>query len=199
MNIGLTGGIACGKSTVANMLVEGGAVLVDADQIAREVVLPGSSVLQEIEARFGADILDEYGSLKRKELGKIVFQDDQARKALEDIMHPAIRALMKARMEELEQADPNRLVVVDVPLLYESDLVHLFENVMVVYIPTTLQLKRLMDRDGLDEAAARQRLQAQMPIEEKKRRADFVIDNQGTLVQTREQVIAYLNEWKPKI
>ena len=195
MNVGLTGGIACGKSTVAGMLVRRGALSIDLDQIAREVVLPGSPVLARVVDCFGQGILNEDGSLNRKALGEIVFNDPNARKKLESIMHPPIRALMKERMAALEQAHPDRLVVVEVPLLYESGLQAMFDEVMVVYVPRDMQLARLRDREGLSPEQAEKRLNAQLPIEDKKKWADVVIDNSGTLEQTERQVDEY---WKRK-
>jgi dephospho-CoA kinase len=192
MNIGLTGGIATGKSTVARMLVERGAALVDADQIAREIVEPGQPALQAIAERFGPGVLREDGTLNRKKLGEIVFADPAERKALEAITHPIIRARMRERMAALEAERPDRLVVVDVPLLYESGLESYFERVVVVYVPRDVQKQRLMERDKLSETEAERRLEAQMPIEEKRRRADVVIDNSGTLEETRRQVDAFL-------
>lgn len=191
MIIGLTGGIACGKSTVANMLVKRGAQLVDADAIAREIVLPGSPVLAEVARQFGDDIIDENGELNRKKLGSIIFNDAEAKRALESIMHPKIRKIIIERMNVLEQENPQGLVVVDIPLLYESKYDAIFEEIMVVYIPRELQLQRLMQRDGIGQAAAEARLQAQLPIEEKKDRADIVIDNCGTLEETEKQVSQY--------
>lgn len=191
MIIGLTGGIACGKSTVANMLVKRGAQLVDADAIAREIVLPGSPVLAEVARQFGDDIIDENGELNRKKLGSIIFNDAEAKRALESIMHPKIRKIIIERMNVLEQENPQGLVVVDIPLLYESKYDAIFEEIMVVYIPRELQLQRLMQRDGIGQAAAEARLQAQLPIEEKKARADIVIDNCGTLEETEKQVSQY--------
>jgi dephospho-CoA kinase len=188
MNIGLTGGIASGKSTVARMLVESGAALVDADRIAREIVEPGQPPLAQIVERFGQAVLHEDGTLNRKKLGEIVFADEAKRKALEAITHPAIRAVMRERMDKLQREAPNRLVVVDVPLLYESGLQSLFEEVMVVYVPRSVQLERLMKRDGLSKADAERRLNAQMDIEEKKRLADIVIDNSGSLEDTALQL-----------
>jgi dephospho-CoA kinase len=188
MNIGLTGGIASGKSTVARMLVESGAALVDADRIAREIVEPGQPSLAQIVERFGQAVLHEDGTLNRKKLGEIVFADEAKRKALEAITHPAIRAVMRERMDKLQREAPKRLVVVDVPLLYESGLQSLFEEVMVVYVPRSLQLERLMKRDGLSKADAERRLNAQMDIEEKKRLADIVIDNSGSLEDTALQL-----------
>lgn len=194
MNIGLTGGIASGKSTVAASLVRRGARLVDADQIAREVVLPGSPTLAEVALRFGQDILQEDGTLNRKKLGSIVFADAARRKELESILHPAIRAIMRERMRQYETETPERLVVVDIPLLYESGLEGMVSEVMVVYVPRDLQLKRLMERDKLDPEQAASRLNAQMDIESKKSRADYVIDNSGTLEQTERQLDRFWRE-----
>ncbi|MFS0837501.1 dephospho-CoA kinase [Paenibacillus sp. 1P03SA] len=188
MNIGLTGGIACGKSTVSAMLVRRGAILIDADRIAREVVEPGSPVLAQVAARFGQDILLPDGSLHRKKLGETVFGNEEARKALEELLHPSIRALMKERMAASEREFPDKLVVVDVPLLYESGLQSMFSFVMVVYVPREVQLRRLMERDGLTLEQAETRLAAQWPIERKKELADICIDNSGTLEQTERLV-----------
>jgi len=195
MNIGLTGGIACGKSTVSAMLVRRGAILIDADQIAREVVEPGSPVLARVAERFGQDILLPDGRLHRKKLGERIFGDDAARKDLESLLHPPIRAVMKERMRENESHYPDKLVVVDVPLLYESGLEWMFEQVLVVYVPRELQLKRLMARDGLTTEQAERRLQAQMPIERKRDKADVVIDNSGTPAETERQVDLF---WRQK-
>jgi dephospho-CoA kinase len=194
MNIGLTGGIACGKSTVSNMLVQRGALLVDADRIAREVVEPGSPALEKVVERFGAEVLLPNGSLHRKKLGELVFGQPQALKDLQDITHPSIRALMRARTSDYEQMHPDKLVVVDVPLLYESGLQSMFQAVMVVYVPRPVQLDRLMVRDQLSREQAEQRLQAQLDIERKKEMADIVIDNQGSLAETERQVEKFLTE-----
>jgi dephospho-CoA kinase len=192
MNIGLTGGIACGKSTVAAMLVARGAILVDADAIAREVVEPGSPALGEIAARFGQDVINDDGSLHRKRLGEIVFADPSAKRDLEQILHPRIRQLMMGRMRKNESLYPDKLVVVDVPLLYESQLESWFSKVMVVYVPREIQLSRLIGRDNLTTEQAERRLNAQLPIDEKKARADYVIDNQGSLSATELQVDTFL-------
>jgi dephospho-CoA kinase len=194
MNIGLTGGIATGKSTVANLLISKGANLIDLDRIAREIVEPGQPALTRIAERFGQAIIREDGSLDRKQLGAIVFADASERKALEAITHPEIRALMKARMDEHERLSPDKLVVVDVPLLFESGLEHYFTEVMVVYVPREEQLKRLMARDGLSQEAAEQRLAAQMSIEEKKARADIVIDNSGSMAHLEQQLDYWLQQ-----
>lgn len=188
MNIGLTGGIACGKSTVAAMFVQRGAVLIDADQIAREVVLPGSPALAQVADRFGQAVLQPDGSLNRKALGEIVFRDEAARKELESILHPRIRALMRERLESNERESPNKLVVVDVPLLFESKLEQMFEETVLVYIPRSLQLTRLERRDGLTRQQAESRLAAQMPIDAKRELADYIIDNSGERSDTERQV-----------
>lgn len=188
MNIGLTGGIATGKSTVAKMLVQRGAMLIDLDQIAREVVAPGQPALAQIAERFGQAILQPDGSLDRKRLGAIVFADEERRKELEQITHPAIRSVMKTRMQEYERDHPDKLVVVDVPLLFESGLSPMYDRVVVVYVPRSEQLRRLMERDKLTREDAEKRLNAQMDIEQKKRLADVVIDNSGSLEETERQI-----------
>jgi dephospho-CoA kinase len=188
MNIGLTGGIACGKSTVSRMLVSRGALLIDADQIAREVVEPGSPVLEQVAAHFGQAVIGPDGSLQRKKLGEIIFGSPEARKQLDGLLHPPIRAKMREQMTLYERDYPTKLVVVDVPLLIESNLVSMFEEIMVVYIPRHLQLERLMQRDGLSAENAQLRLDAQMSIEEKRKLADIVIDNSGTWEETNMRV-----------
>ncbi|RED84190.1 dephospho-CoA kinase [Cohnella phaseoli] len=194
MNIGLTGGIATGKSTVAKLLTERGAKLIDLDKIAREVVEPGQPALHAIAERFGQAVLQPDGSLDRKKLGAVVFSDLEERKALEAITHPAIRAVMKERMARYEAEEPDRLVVVDVPLLFESKLESYFEQVMVVYVPRETQLRRLIERDALTPEEAEKRLAAQMDIEEKKRRADILIHNTGTPEDTDRQIDRFWRE-----
>ncbi|WP_281885815.1 dephospho-CoA kinase [Paenibacillus sp. YYML68] len=194
MNIGLTGGIACGKSTVARLLVSRGALLVDADRIAREVVEPGTPVLAQVIEAFGGDLLQADGSLNRKKLGERIFGDAEARKKLEQLLHPPIRALMRERKETFETEFPDKLVVLDIPLLYESGQTSIVDEIMVVYVPRDVQLVRLMERDGLTLEAAEKRIAAQMPIEEKKRLADIVIDNSGTIDETERQIESFWTE-----
>ncbi|MDN8589976.1 dephospho-CoA kinase [Paenibacillus sp. 11B] len=193
MNIGLTGGIATGKSSVSAFLASKGALLIDADVIAREVMMPGHPVLAAAVQRFGQAILNEDGTLDRKKLGSIVFQDPEERKALEAITHPAIRKEMRERaaMYELEHAD--KLVVSDIPLLYESGLEEGFEEVMVVYVPRSVQRERLMSRDAMTVEQADARINVQMDIEDKKQRADVVIDNSGLWSETEQQIISFLH------
>lgn len=191
MNIGLTGGIATGKSTVSSLLVEKGALLVDADAIARDVMLPGNPVLAAVTASFGQGILHEDGTLDRKKLGSIVFGDKKALETLNSISHPEIRKEIRKQMRELETTYPERLVVVDIPLLYESGLESIFEQVWVVYAPRHIQKERLMSRDLLSDGQAEARLQSQMDIEVKKSLADQVIDNSQTLAVTEQQLDKY--------
>lgn len=189
MLIGLTGGIASGKSTVSALLVKYGALLVDADQVAREVVERGQPALLQIVSQFGEHMLHEDGSLNRQALGAVVFADADKRKQLEEITHPAIRAKMQQQIELYKQQQPHALIVADIPLLYETGQTHLYEGVAVVYVPASVQIERLMKRNGLSEAEATKRVQLQMDIEEKKRLADWVIDNSSTLQHTEQQVI----------
>ncbi|QJD83925.1 dephospho-CoA kinase [Cohnella herbarum] len=194
MNIGLTGGIATGKSTVAKLLTDRGAILIDLDGIAREVVEPGQPSLLAIAERFGHTVIQADGTLDRKKLGSIVFADAAERKALEAITHPAIRTVMKRRMADHESGNPDKLVVVDVPLLFESKLESYFERIMVVYVPRDSQLRRLMERDKLTAEEAEKRLRAQMDIEDKRLKADILIDNSGSLANTTEQIDRYWRE-----
>ena len=196
MNVGLTGGIACGKSTVSRMLEARGAAIVDADRIARDVVRPGQPALLDIRETFGDDVVAADGSLDRGRLGSIVFGDAAARRKLEAITHPRIRAEMKRQMEEWNAKEPSRLVVVDIPLLFESrlDKLFAFEDILVVYVPREVQLERLMARDGMSREDAERRIESQLPIEEKRKLADVVIDNSGALAETERQVEAYVAE-----
>jgi dephospho-CoA kinase len=192
--IGLTGGIATGKSTVARLLAGRGAVIVDADVLAREVVEPGSPALAEIAAGFGDSVLTADGALDRAALGAVVFADPAQRRRLEAITHPRIAALMGERIAA-GLASEAPLVVADIPLLFEGDRVGLVEGVLLVDTPEEVQLRRLMLRDGIAEAAARARVAAQMPLAEKRRRATWVIDNSGTPEETAARVAAWWERW----
>jgi dephospho-CoA kinase len=174
--IGLTGGIATGKSTVDAMLAAQGAAVIDADELAREVVLPGEPALAEVVQRFGGDMLRPDGTLDRPRLGAVVFADPEARRDLEQITHPRIAVLTQERITlALDGTAP--LVVVDIPLLFENGRESLFEGVLLVYAPREVRIRRLRERNGLDAHAAAQRLAAQMPVDEKRDRATWVIDN----------------------
>ncbi|GAA5345046.1 dephospho-CoA kinase [Planifilum fimeticola] len=188
MRIGLTGGIATGKSTVSRMLQTRGAAIVDADQVAREVVEPHTPGWRRIRERFGDRILRPDGYLDRKALRDVVFRDPQARRDLNGILHPLIRERMLEQAKFLERERPGRVIVFDIPLLYESRLTDWVEKVIVVYVPESVQIRRLMEREGIGEEEALRMVRAQMPIEEKKRMADCLIDNSGSLEETERQV-----------
>jgi len=187
MVVGLTGGIGCGKSTVAGFFSELGVPIVDADELAREVVAPGTPGLAEIVARFGPEVLGAHGALDRAALGQIVFADTGARRALEAITHPRIALLGQQRMAELARTEA-AYALYEAALLVENGLARAFAALVVVATSRTTQLARLMARDGLDAAAAESRLNAQLPIEEKIAVADFVIQNDGDREQTRGEV-----------
>lgn len=188
MKLGLTGGIACGKSTVSAMLVQRGAKLIDADAVAREVVLPGEPALNDIAAAFGEQVLNEDGTLDRKKLGTVVFGNREQLDRLESILHPAIRSRMWDKINEYEAEDPSQLIVADIPLLYETGQAGLYDDVMVVYVPKAVQLERLMARNSLTAEEAEKRIALQMDIEEKKQLAGIVIDNSGTIQDTERQI-----------
>lgn len=191
--IGLTGGIATGKSTVDAMLAERGAAIVDADELAREVVLPGTPGLDAVVQRFGPGVLQSGGTLDRAALGAIVFADSAARKDLERITHPRIADLMQQRIAEGFARDVPA-VIVDIPLLFENHREDMFEGVLLVWAPEAVQLQRMRERDGIDGEAAQQRLSAQMPIDEKRALATWVIDNSGSLSETKRQVDAWWDD-----
>ncbi|RAL26821.1 dephospho-CoA kinase [Thermoflavimicrobium daqui] len=188
MRVGLTGGIATGKSTVSSMFEDHGAVIIDADQIAREVVEPGSKGAQKVEEEFGEQVFFSDGSLNRAALGEIIFRNQSLRRKLNQILHPLIMDEMELRTQRILKENKHKIVFWDVPLLIEENLTNFVEKVIVVYIPEPVQLKRLMKRNDLTEEEARRRINAQMSIEEKKRYADFLIDNSGTLENTERQV-----------
>lgn len=190
--IGLTGGIATGKSTATAFLREAGIPVIDADQVARQVVESGQPALAELAAAFGPSILQPDGSLDRKRLGDLVFADAAARSRLNAITHPHIRAAVAAEKDRLAAAG-ERIIVLDVPLLIESGMDRDVDRVWVVTASAPQQQRRLMERDGLSEAEATQRIQAQMPLAEKIRRADAVIDNSGSREATQTR-LRYLLE-----
>lgn len=187
MTVGLTGGIACGKSTVAALLRRLGAEVVSADEIAREVVAPGTEALGEIAREFGAEVLNPDGTLDRGRLRRKVFADESARKKLEAITHPRIRERALERLRDAAQRGAP-LAVYEAPLLFENG-VHLWlRPVIVVACDRQAQLARLEARDGLTREEAERHLAAQMPLEEKRRLADFVIENSGSLDELSHKV-----------
>ncbi len=185
--IGLTGGIASGKSMVARILEETGAAVIDADQLAREVVAPSMPAYAAIVAEFGPAILNLDGTIDRKALGRIVFADPEARRRLELITHPAIRARANEKLDQLRQAG-KPVVVYMAALLIEAGASSRVDKIWVVYADRETQLARLMARDGIGRDEAMQRLAAQMPMDEKKNYGTVVIDNRGTPRETERQV-----------
>lgn len=196
--IGLTGGIGSGKSTVARLFADRGAVVIDADRVAREVVEPGEDALAQIVERFGDHVLTSEGRLDRPAMAAIVFGDDEARAALEAITHPAIRdriAQQVAAVAQLEEADgQERVVVVDHPLLVESGAAAGFATVVVVEAPEEVRVRRLVDARGMDEADARARIATQADDATRRAAATHVIDNAGPREDLADQVDAILAE-----
>lgn len=191
--VGLTGGIGSGKSTVARLLAARGAFVIDADQLAREVVAPGQPALAEIARSFGSAVLAADGSLDRAKLGAQVFADAEARARLNGIVHPEVRRLSALRIQEaVSRGVP--VVVYDVPLLYETGLEASFPLVIVVDASEATRAARIVARDGLSQDETKARMDAQLPLSEKVRRADFVVDNGGTLDETSRQVEALYAE-----
>lgn len=193
--IGLTGGIASGKTTAAHMFERLGVPIIDADQLAREVVEPGKEALVRIVDAFGDKVLNPDGSLNRPELGAIVFADPMARRTLEGITHPAIRSLAEEKLQRLKEAG-TRTVFYVAPLLFEAGITSRVHEVWVVYVDRETQLKRLMARDHLSREAALSRIASQMPMEEKKRLGKVVIDNRGGKEDLEAQV---LKLWREEI
>jgi dephospho-CoA kinase len=192
--IGLTGGIGTGKSTVAEMLSEQGAYVIDFDVLSRIVVEPDKPAWQDIIDFFGKSVLNEDRTLNRVKLGDIVFDDEEKRRQLQGFIYPRLFEEYSRQVEEIRQKDPGAIIIVDVPLLIEIRLQHMFEKIIVVYAPEEQQLQRLIERDGLTQKDAVKRLEAQMPIEEKLNHADFVIRNTDSLEDTRTQVQQVLKQ-----
>ena len=183
---GLTGGIATGKSTVSAIFKTCGAVIVDADVIAREVVQKRRKAWSEIIDTFGSRILLPDGSINRPALGDIIFHDPVRQQILNHIVHPEVMDETNRRLVEINHDSPDAVVILDVPLLFESGMDKGLSEIIVVYVPEPLQLQRLMHRNALSEDQALARIRSQIPVEEKKRRATRIIDNSGSLDITRE-------------
>jgi dephospho-CoA kinase len=196
MLIGLTGTFGSGKSTVAGMLEDLGAATVDADAIAREVVAPGSEALEEIRRHFGDEILLPNGNLDRRKVAAIVFASAEKREVLNAIIHSRVIQEMDRRIEGIQQAAPKRVIVLNVPLLFEAGLLHKVDKAVVVTISSQERIRRIGLRDGLTESEVTQRLRAQWTQEEKVARASAVIDNSGSLEATRSQVRRLYKEWQ---
>lgn len=188
--VGLTGSIATGKSTVSRMFAHLGARVIDADLLAREVVMPGQAAFARIVEEFGSEVVLEDGSLDRKRLGALVFGDAAKRKRLEEITHPAIGARQQRILSVLEEEAFEGVALWDAALLFEGGGAAKMDRVVVVYADPEVEFRRLVARDGLSDADARARIASQMPIAEKAERAHYVIDNSGTREETERQVRA---------
>ncbi len=196
--IGLTGGIASGKSTVSRMLQEQNIPVIDADIEARLAVEKGEKAYNDIVSYFGKGILMEDGTIDRIKLGSIIFPDEEKRNVLNSIVHPAVREKMLQKKEHYLAVGHN-LVVLDIPLLFESKLTYMVDKVIVVYVNEQTQLDRLMVRNGFTKEEAQARIASQLPLVEKRKCADAVIDNNGTIEETEKQLKELLNKWSINI
>jgi len=188
LNVGLTGGIACGKSTVARLFAEKGAFHIDFDRLAHAVVEPDLSAWQQIIDYFGSEVLHPDRTIDRTTLGSIVFKDKRKRAQLNSIVHPAVFAAWCCRTQEIKEIKPDAIILSDAPLLIEEKMQPLFDLVMLVYVSEEEQADRLMMRNGLSREEALRRLKSQMPIDDKLPFAQIVIKNQGPLEETRRIV-----------
>ena len=194
--VGLTGGVASGKTAVSQILREEGAYLIDADQIARELVQPHTAAWNELIKVFGKEILQEDGSIHRKRLAAKVFSDPEQRILLNQILHHRIKAEMERRAKEIGQKDPNAIVVIDAALLIELGGHREMDKVIVVTSTEKQQIERLKKRNGVDQEEAQSVLSSQMPLEEKLKVADFVICNEGSFEETKKRVKEVSQELK---
>lgn len=186
--IGLTGNIASGKTEVAKIFKELGATIIDADKIAREVVEPGEPAWQEIVEEFGSNILNSDGSINRKKLGEIIFNDDRRREQLNRITHPRIMAKIKETIDQCKKENV-KVAIIEAALIVErGGLLNVIDELIVVSADVDTQIERIMTRDGLHRNEALSRMESQMPISEKTKHAAYIIDNAGSLRETRKQV-----------
>lgn len=186
--VGLTGGYASGKSEVAKILRDLDIPVIDADEISREILAVGTPAWNDVKDTFGDDVFYQDGTLNRKRLGRIVFSDQFRRKELESITHPRIIEVIRRRLNELRDMQA-ALVVIDAPLLIETGLTSMVDSVWVVYAKEDTQIRRAMLRDRLSQREAELRVRSQMPLDDKVKWADIIIDNTGTIEDTREQVL----------
>lgn len=186
--IGLTGGIASGKTTISNILKELGAIIIDADKIARKVVEKSSPALKDIEENFGRDVLFKNGRLDRKKLGNIVFNDTGSLKKLNEIIHPYIVEKIIDEINHYKKTYNNRVIILDAALLIELNLMDLVEEVWLIVVPEEMQLGRLVERDNISANQAQKRIDAQIPLEDKKKYADLIIDNSKDLTYLQAQI-----------
>ena len=196
--VGLTGGISSGKSTVSSYLKQLKIPVIDADEVARKVVEPNSQGAREIRKTFGSDVFEEDGSLNRQKLGALIFSNAENRQKLDDLLQPLIKIMILDEIEEYRQKGET-MIVLDLPLLFEKHYEKLCEEIIVVYVPRELQLERLMKRNQYTKQEALSRIDSQLSIEEKRKRATVLLDNQGTIQQLYQQVEQWLVETKNDI
>lgn len=192
--LGITGGIASGKTTVVNFFKAKGFPIIDGDMVAREVVEPGTDGLEAVKQAFGTTILQSDGRLDRKKLGTIIFQDEKKRRLLDKTLDPFIRGEIKRQIQAAKKTA--ELVIADIPLLYEGHYEAMMDAIAVVYVTPDIQLNRLMTRNDLTKKAALERINSQLSLEEKKKRATIVFDNCGSQETTHKQVSDWLKENK---
>lgn len=197
--LGLTGGIASGKSTVSEYFKTFEIPIIDADKVAHEVMRAGQPVVRDIAETFGAEIILPNGEIDRKKLGQIVFKDSDKRKQLDNLVRAEIRDEIERRIKVFMN-EKKPLIILDIPLLFEASYEKMVDEVMVVYVDTATQKERLMKRNtDLSNEDAVNRIQSQMPLKDKAQKADVVIDNEGTIDATRKQVEKWLKEYYPSI
>ena len=184
--VGLTGGISSGKSTVTSWFLEKGIIVLDADQIVRQLQRPGSSLLNELAHAFGPTVLNEKGELVREVLGSIIFHDKVAKQKLNNMIHPLVKQKLIEGIEKAKVVG-EQLVILDIPLLFESGFESLVDETLVIYVSHENQVKRLMKRDKIDESYALAKINSQMLLEEKRQRADYVLDNNASMKELRTQ------------
>ncbi len=189
--IGLTGGIAAGKSTISEALHESGAVVIDADKVGHEAYLPGTETHQALVSAFGEEILAEDGQIDRRKLGAIVFADPAQRQRLQDIVWPRMKEMMRGKLKDLAAQD-TRVAVIEAAVLFEAGWQDLVDEIWVVQVPEEIAMQRLMARNGFSAEDAQSRIRAQLSNEERARQANVVIDNSGTIEDAQQQVKKFL-------
>lgn len=196
LKIGLTGGIASGKSTVTQWFLDQGVKVLDADKIVRDLQQPNTVLLKQLAQTFGADVIEDNGRLNRALLGRLIFGNEEAKQKLNDIMKPLIYQKLVEGIEEAKRAE-EVMVVLDMPLLYEFEFEHLVDTVVVVHVSRPTQIKRLMQRDQIEESYAESKINSQMSLDEKRSRGDFVLNNEGSINELKAQfetLYAHLKE-----
>lgn len=193
LKIGLTGSIGTGKSTVSKLLRERGIAVIDADLLAREIVKKGQECLNDLKNVFGNQVLTSDGELDRKKLGQIVFSDDSKLELLNSVTHPHIRRRMKAQMNELESKN-NKVLVLDIPLLFEAKMEDLVDIILVVFAKEEIQIKRIMERDNCTQEEAMRIIKTQISQQDKISKSDYTIDNSGTIEELKEKLNGFLEK-----